>query len=89
MSELDLVERFGNMDIFPGQRVMAWDHLDQKEKSGVVVKRYGLTESHSTTCPWRYPDLCDVRFDTVRFKHEQGEERFMSNGHFTYGLKKI
>lgn len=89
MSELDLVEHFGNMDIFPGQRVEVWDHLDKKNKTGVVIKRYGLTERYSKTCPWRYPDLCDVRLDTVRFSHLSGEERFMSRGHFTYGLRKI
>lgn len=89
MSELDLVKHFGNMDIFPGQKVEIYDPIDGKNKKGIVVKRYGLTENHSKTCPWRYPDLCDVRLNNIRFPHEKGEKAFMSNGHFTYGVKKI
>ena len=85
----ELVEYSGNTDIFPGQRVEVYDHIDKKYKTGVVVKRYGLTEHYSKTCPWRYPDLCDVRLDSVRFPHLKGEEKFMSHGHFTYGVKKI
>jgi hypothetical protein len=87
--ELDLVEYYQNMNIFPGQRVLVYDHLDKKHKTGTVIKRYGLTEFNSITCPWRYPDLCDVKLDFVRFKHEVGEKKFMSNGHFTYAIKKV
>ena len=89
MSELDLVEKYGNMDIFPGQRVEVYDHIDKTYQKSTVIKRYGLTESHSKSCPWKYPDLIDIIQDRVRFPHLKGENRHLSKAHFTYGVKKI
>jgi len=89
MTEIDIVESQGNMNVFPGQRVKVWDHLYHTNRTGIVIKRYGLTEKHSITCPWKYPDLCDVRYDEIWIAHLKGEERFISKGHFTYGLLKI
>lgn len=87
MTELEIVKAMGNMNIFPGTRVKVYDPLDGKYKTGTVIKRYGLTENHSITCPYKYPDLCDVSLDTVRFPYIEGEERYLSRGHFTYGVQ--
>ena len=89
MSELDMVKRKGNENIFPGQRVEVYDPLDGTFQKGTVVKRYCLTEHHSKTAPWRYPDLVDVKEDRVRMAHYTDEWRHVSRGHFTYGVKKI
>ena len=88
MIELDLVEHFGNMDIFPGQRVEVYDPFDGKEKKGTVTKRYGKLNDKILNLG-NYPDLVDVRLDDVRSPHIKGEERYMSCGHFTYGGEKI
>ena len=88
-TELKLVEHYGNMDIFPGQRVEVYDHIDGTYQKGTVTKRYGLTENHSKVCNWRYPDLVDVKQDRVRFNHLNDKYRQLSKGHFTYAVKKL
>jgi hypothetical protein len=87
--ELDLVKEMGNMDIFPGQRVEVYDHIDETYQKGTVIRRYGKLPT--STSPWNYPDLVDVKQDRVRMKHypEGDEWRDISKGHFTYGVKKI
>ena len=78
------------MEIFPGSRVMVWDHRLWKRddltpdcyRIGTVVCRYGLKELAKPNWPERiYDDLVDVEFD-----YRPGE---ISTGHFTYGIKHV
>ena len=67
------------MDIFPGQKVEVYYHIDDKFKIGDVVRRYG---KRSMAFGWLYPDLVDVKL-------RKGRKHFISKAHFTYGVRKI
>ena len=85
-----------NDDKDVGARVKAFDHILFKEdvstplsttmKTGTVIKRYSC---YSLSIDSYYPDLVDIRMDYCRFSHLEGEERYMSRGHFTEGIQIV
>jgi len=86
--------------LMPGDRVLAYEHLWYKDdiktpvtmlmKPATVIKRYGELERKyddpDIPSYGPYPDMVDVLFDHVRFPHAKGELRYLSKGHFTYGV---
>ena len=71
-------------DIWPGDRVLVYDHLKETHREATVLSRYGyVSRDMMRILGWsyetaQYPDCIDVQF----------EDR-VSKGHFTYGVKKI
>lgn len=72
-------------DIWPGDRVEAWDTIREKNRPGTVVRRYGK-RSQRLVDSWtgNYPDLVDVKFDGGYI-----DSCDISRGHFTNAVRKL
>ena len=64
--------------IWPGAKVVVYDHMVKKHRSAVVCKRYGeLAKQCGPLALGPYDDLVDVQFKDGK----------MSRGHFTSGVR--
>ena len=57
--------------IFPGTRVIAYDHITQNFINATVLRRYGYFSQFIATevgnhNAGRYPDMCDLIFDNYQ-----------------------
>lgn len=89
---LEVLESIDVREIWPGTRVMVFDHTLFKDdvstplsftvRPATVVCRYGrkTKPDFMTETGWIYPDLVDVKFD---------HDGRISHGHFTDGVKLL
>lgn len=86
-------ENIPTEEIWPGDRVEVWNHLEQRLEEGIVVKRYGVqfyidddkvSGGYFDNVRGGYADMVDVRYDSG-YEWSDG----ISKGHFTYGAKLI